>query len=268
MSIVAISRGSLYKGKEVAEKVAEVLGYKCLDRQFLIEASVRFNVPEAKLNKALENAPGFLDRLKFGRGEYIAYIRNALLERLVDDNTVYHGIAGHFFVKDLSHVLKIRIISNMENRVKEVAQRDEITEKDAFQAITKIDEARKRWSHYFYGVDIEDPGLYDLVINIDQLTAEEAADLITTAACLPRFQSTPAAQKQLEDHLLASRAHTFIMKSYPRASVVSKDGVVTVVNEGVLSQESEFNAKIKEALKDVPGIQQVLTKIWPIADPY
>ena len=268
MSIVTISRGSLKKGTEVAEKVAETLGYECLDRQILIEASEQFNIPEVKLTQALAHAPRFIDRLTFEKDTYVSYIRNALLERLGHDNVVYHGIAGQFFLEDVTHVLKVRIISSMESRVKDVMERDNITEKAAAQAIKKLDDARKKWSLHFYGIHIEDPGLYDLVININKLTVEEATDLIANTTRLSRFQTTPESKKQFDGLILASRARAKLAKRFPKAIVSSRDGVLVVANEGLLAQESIMDAEIKKELEGVEGIQEVVTKVWPIADPY
>ena len=49
MPIVTISRESYTRAKDVAEKVAEKLGFQCVSREILIEASEEFNVPEVKL---------------------------------------------------------------------------------------------------------------------------------------------------------------------------------------------------------------------------
>ncbi len=57
MSIITISRGSYSRGKEVAEKLAQDLGYECLSRDILLEASERFNIPELKLVRAIHDAP-------------------------------------------------------------------------------------------------------------------------------------------------------------------------------------------------------------------
>ena len=40
MAIITISRGSFSKGKEVAEKVAKILGYQCISREILLEAKI------------------------------------------------------------------------------------------------------------------------------------------------------------------------------------------------------------------------------------
>ena len=39
MSVITVSRGSYSRGKEVAEKVAQELGYACISREVLLEAS-------------------------------------------------------------------------------------------------------------------------------------------------------------------------------------------------------------------------------------
>jgi hypothetical protein len=62
MSIITISRGSYSYGKEIAEKIAEKLGYQCVSREIIIRASEQFNLPEIKLKRAIHDAPSVLDR--------------------------------------------------------------------------------------------------------------------------------------------------------------------------------------------------------------
>ena len=68
MSIITISRGSYNRGKEVAEKVAERLGYDCIAREVLVEASEQFNIPEIKLLITIQDAPSILERSAMGGG--------------------------------------------------------------------------------------------------------------------------------------------------------------------------------------------------------
>ena len=114
MAIITISRGSFSKGKEVAEKVAQKLGYTSVSREIIIKASKEFNIPEIKLAKAIHDAPSFWERFTFGRERYVAHIASTILEYFQRDNVVYHGLAGHFFVRHISHVLKVRIIADIE----------------------------------------------------------------------------------------------------------------------------------------------------------
>ena len=57
MAIITISRGSYYRGREVAEKLAVKLGYECISREILLEASQEFNIPEIKLVRAIQLSP-------------------------------------------------------------------------------------------------------------------------------------------------------------------------------------------------------------------
>ena len=61
MSIVTITRGSYSRGKEVAERLAKKLGYECIARDILLEASEEFNIPEIKLIRAIHYSPKSLN---------------------------------------------------------------------------------------------------------------------------------------------------------------------------------------------------------------
>ena len=72
MSVITISRGSYSHGAEIAEEVAQKLGYDCISRDILIEASKEFNIPEIKLLHAIHDAPSMLDRFFYRKEKYIA----------------------------------------------------------------------------------------------------------------------------------------------------------------------------------------------------
>ena len=124
MPVITISRGSYSGAKAVAEKVAERLGFECISREILLEAAREFDVSEVELLRAFRDAPSILERFTFRKERYIAFIRAALLNHFQKDNVVYHGLAGHFFVKGVFHVLKVRIIADMEERVRLVMRRE------------------------------------------------------------------------------------------------------------------------------------------------
>ena len=199
MSIITISRGSYSRGVEIAEMVAEKLGYQCLARDVLIEASKEFNIPEVKLIQALEDPPSFFERFTNVKKKYIAYIQTALINNLRADNIVYHGLAGHFFVKDIPHVLKVRIIADLEYRIKFVMERDKISRDKAIDFLKKIDSSRREWGRYFYGLNLEDPTHFDIVINTENLSLEVVVAIICETVTLKQFQTTPESQKKMDN---------------------------------------------------------------------
>ncbi len=198
MSIITISRGSYTHGGQVAEKVAQKLGYDCISRELLLEISDEYNISEIKLIRAIRDAPSFLERYTFGREKYLNYIRATILKHLSQDNIVYHGFGGHFFLKDIPHVLKVRIIADMKYRIECMMNREGVSEKKAEIMVNEVDKERRSWSQKLHGIDSWDSRLYDLVINIKKISIDYAVDIIFNTVKLSPFQTTPESQKKMD----------------------------------------------------------------------
>ena len=205
MAIITISRGSYYRGKEVAEKLAQRLGYNCISREILLEASEEYNIPEIKLIRAIKDAPTILEKLTRQKSKYLAYVRAALLKHAARDNIVYHGLFGHFFLQDIPHVLKVRIVADMDARVADEVKREGISETKAREILTRDDEERRKWALYLYGADWWDATLYDLVIHLKTITVDNAVNLLSGMVQLPEFQTTPESQDAINNLVEAAR---------------------------------------------------------------
>ena len=257
MPIITISRGSYSRGKEVAEKVADKLGYECIARDVIIEASREFDVDEVKLAHAISDAPSLFERISYGKERYIAYIRAALLAHLKKDNVVYHGLAGHFFVRDIGHALKVRVIADMEDRLKQVMQRDGVSRKSAWRFINRIDKERKKWSQQMYGFDAYDPKLYDLVLHVHKIGVDDAVEIICHAARLERLQATEESRRAIEDAALAAAVKAALIKEHPEAEVTSQDGTVFVNARTSEAEELRSAEEIEAVARGVPGVKEV-----------
>jgi cytidylate kinase len=205
MAIITISRGSYHRGREVAEKLAAKLGYECVSREILLEASQEFNIPEIKLVRAIEDTPKILARLTREKGKYVAYIRAALLKRAQKDNMVYHGLFGNFFLRDVPHVLKIRIVGDLETRVADEVERAGISAAKAREILLRDDEERRKWALHLYGADTWDATFYDMVLHLKTITVDNAVSLIMSALQFPGFQTTPESQQVIDNLVEAMR---------------------------------------------------------------
>jgi cytidylate kinase len=257
MSIITISRGSYSKGKEIAEKVAQKLGYECIARDAIIESSKEFNIPEIKLIRAIHDAPSILDKFNFTKERYLAYLHVTMLEHFQKDNVVYHGLAGHFFIENISHVLKVRIIADMQNRVKLEMARENISEREALRLLKNDDKERRKWCKYIYGIDKWDPSLYDLVIHIKKITVENAVDLVCNTVRLVQFRATPESQKALDDMLVAAKVKVLLIDMKPDIEVVAENGAVSIKAKYTQFKDEAMVHKIEEIAKSVPGVRNV-----------
>jgi len=258
MPIITISRGSYSRGKEVAEKLAETLGYECISRDILLEASEEFNTPEIKLIRALHDAPTVLERFHYGKERYVSYVKSALLQHVKRDNVVYHGLAGHYFLQDIPHVLKVRIIADMDDRVREEMKRENIPADKALYILKKDDEERRKWGISLHGMDTWDSRLYDLVIHIKALTVEDAVRIICDTVGKNTFQTTPESQKLLDNLALAARVQAQLVENFPRVNVTADNGHVFIGFTGEKPAiRGDDETTIKQLLESVDEVSEI-----------
>ena len=259
MAIITISRGSYSRGKEVAEALAQRLNYTCVSRGILLEASEEFSIPEIRLLKALRDAPSVFDRFTNGKERYISYIRSTFFNHMVNDNVVYHGLAGHFFLQDIGHAFKVRINARMEDRIKAEVERENCSADEARANLKKNDESRRQWSLYLYGKDTWNCSLYDMVLTIDSMTVDDAVDILAGLVQKGRYDATPESLELLREQALLANITSQVVNFSPETTVEVNDGVVTLSNlGGGLSDDEEIRRQTTERLIRSFGLKDVI----------
>lgn len=279
MAIITISRGCYSHGKEIAEKISLKLGYECVSREILIEASKFFHVPEMKLLKSLHNAPSILERITQGEDMYLSYVQAALLEHAKKDNLIYHGHAGHLLIPDISHVLKVRVIVEINQRVEFLQQKQNMSKEEAVAFIENEDNERANWTRYLYKIDINDPKIYDIVLHIGRLKISDACEIICAASQYDTYKSTQASRKAINDLALSSHIKA-ALQTVCKAEVHADDGIVHIkvpaekirktsyarpkvqayVKERI---REDLQKEIERIVKDIPDVKDVIYNIEP-----
>ena len=277
MTVITISRGCFSHGQEIAEKVAKKLGYECVSREILVEAAQLFNVAEKKLIRSLNDAPNILERIVHGKERYLEYIKAALLEYVRKGNVVYHGHAGHLLLTEIPQVLKIRIIADKEDRINLLQKRENETKEAAAGIIENEDKNRAYWTRYLYKMDINDPKLYDIVINIGNLTIQDACEIICVAARGNSFRITDESKQAVEDLAIASHLRA-ALQPVCDAEVSVKEGDVYVTVSAqkrkktgyaspALQQhigeayQTDLTRQINEIALKIPGVKKVFCQV-------
>ncbi len=205
MSVITISRGSFSGGKILAECLARRLGYRCIDRDIIVERAAAYGVSQDELRDALERPPTFLDRFKHKKYLYLALIQAALAEEVRTGKAIYHGLAGHLLLQGGHPILRTRIIAPMVFRIRMVQERLKYSHREAIAYIERVDEDRRKWTQFLYGVDWGDPALYDIVLNLEHIDIEEACHIIASMVIERCFEFTPDCQQKMDDLALGSR---------------------------------------------------------------
>jgi len=206
VSIITISRGSFSGGKTLAECLAQKLEYRCIDRDVIVERAAAHGVSHEELRAALDKPPGFLDRFSHKKYLYLTLIQAALTEEVKDGRAVYHGNAGHLLLRGGGPVFRVRIIAPMEFRIQMCIDRLKFTRAEAINYIQTMDNDRRRWTQYLYGVDWGNPSLYDVVLNLENIPIDDACEtvsgMVRRQSC---FEYGPECRQSMEDLALASR---------------------------------------------------------------
>ena len=255
MSVITISRGSFSGGKALAECLARRLGYRCIDRDVIVERAAAYGVSQDDIREALERPPGFLDRFKHKRYLYLALVQAALAEEVRPGRAIYHGLAGHLLLKGGHPILRTRIIAPMEFRIQMLQDRLKYSRSAAIAHIEKVDQDRRKWTQFLYGVDWGDPSLYDLVLNLEYISIEEACRMISALVIERRFEFTPECQQTMDDLALGSRVRADLAinpsTSDLELEVVAHHGAVAI--KGKVPTIGQID-EVKRVATATPGV--------------
>ncbi len=263
MAVITISRGSFSGGKMLAECLAKALDYRCVDRDVIVEKAAAYGVPQDQLKDALEKPPTFWDRFKHTKYIYLTLIQAALAEEVQYGKAVYHGNAGHLLLRGISHVLRARIIAPMPFRLKMIEERLHLGHNEAFSYIEKMDQDRRKWTQYLYGVEWDAPNLYDVVLNLEVLDIPAGCEIIAAAARQKGFEETPESQAAMNDLVLASRVRANLAVSTETSGleveVTAHAGAVGV--KGKLASRDQFR-DVETIVRKVPGVSSVKLDLY------
>ncbi len=260
--IITISRGTFSGGLKLAELVSDKLGYRCVSREILLKASSEYGVSEQKLFQALTQKPWVLERLTKERKRYLTFIRAAVLAEVKDEKVVYHGHAGHLLLKDVPHILRVRVIANMEIRIKAAMEQNCFIRKDAIEYIKRVDKERAKWTKFLYHVDWNDSLLYDAVFHIDLISLEYISDIICRLANNIENQATRKSQKVIDDLAFGNHLKALITadKSISNGSVeVTADGSLVTI-AGTVGSIADAD-KVRTLIRNTPGVEEVDSKM-------
>jgi len=268
MPIITISRGTFSGGKDMAECLARELGYSCISREVIVEAGERYGVSEAALNVALSQAPSLINRLKRDRDHYLAYIRATLCKHAQAGDFIYHGLAGHHLLAGIRHVIRVRVVADTSYRINAAMKQLNITSRQSEAHIKRVDEQRRKWTRFLYGVAWEDPSNYDVVLNLEYLGTAGACAVVARMTELEQFQATQESRKALDNLAVRSRVQAALASDERTRDadfrLRADDGVVTV--EGVAKLPEMIEA-VNEVVPAVKGVVRVVNQVVPFGPP-
>ena len=270
MSVIAISRGSLFTTKNLAEGLKAKLGYRIITREEVIDAGKRYGIEETGLGikDIMElHPPGYWHERSDERIHYLTCFKTALLDFAVEGSVIYHGNLAHILLNEVPFVLRVRINAPLGNRVKPLVEKEGMSREAAIEKIKDIDHKRRLWTQFLYDAEVIDPIFFDLVLNLERIGISDAIEMIITEVKKEPFQATEKSLKILKDLHLASIVKTHLMRS-PKTKVMDLDvdadsSTGNVIVSGSLPPDANQTreADIQSVLSSVELIKNVEVKV-------
>jgi len=164
-------------------------------------------------------------------------------------------------LQKIPHVLKVRIIANLEDRIREEMKREKISADQARQIIVKDDAERRRWSLALYGLDTWDQRFYDMTLHLDTMDVDDAVSIILHSLKRPCFQTTPHSRELLDDLSLSAQVAAALVRDFPKVTCDAGNGAVYVNVRGSLVDEKTITAKVRRIVESVDGVKKVHVNI-------
>ena len=111
------------------------------------------------------------------------------------------GRGAGVVTRSFPNTLHVRLIGSLEQRIRHMIQAHDMTERQAAAYIKSEDAARQKFLKQHFGKDINDPHLYDLILNTDFLEDRAAIQIIQAAI---RSREPQPAPKPLPAHLASA----------------------------------------------------------------
>ena len=258
MAIVMISSISKRGRLALASHLAKKTGWPSLSREDLLEEAVAKGIKVGRLEVSMIKAPGNQERLAREKQIYLAFVTEKICRGAEGGNLIYHGRAGHLLLPGVSHRIRVGLDVPREVMAEEIRLALNLSTDRAWTYLDRVSEDIEKWFHFMYGVDPQERGQYDLVLNTENLSLENAASLLCSTSELPDFKPTPASCALQNDLDLAARARLRLAfdqrTSDADLGIRADNGVLTV--KYMPRQESAVG-DIREVLTGVDGCREI-----------
>ena len=198
--VVTIARQYGSGGREIGEKVAEILGIPKYDKEFVTLAAGRDETVCAEaLEKVDERATNSLlytlaagsnlfgmmpgSPLSLPLNDKLFVLQSAIIrQKAEEESCVMIGRCADYVLRDNPERLSVFIYASLEERKRRVAVRHGITEGQAVDVINKTDRRRASYYNFYTGGKWGKFDNYDIAINSAYLGIEGTARVIADMA--------------------------------------------------------------------------------------
>jgi cytidylate kinase len=186
-SFMALSNQVGAGGDDVAALLGAKLGWPVFDKQILqfmagndeVRARLYKNMDERDLGWFEESFRSLMQQ-EFRRNDYLHQLTQTVLLLARRGPAIFLG-RGVDMILPRGQGLRVQVVASRQRRVENFAQRAGTTVEQAAAQIERIEQERRDFMRRDFHADADDPTRFDLLINVERFSPQDAAKLIEAA---------------------------------------------------------------------------------------
>lgn len=187
-AVVAIASLPGAGGEELGRRVAELLGFACFGREIVDQIAARRGIPEEVLRGLDERVRSAVDRYftdafqehRFTEDEFLKEVARFVVPLARRGSAVFVGRGAAFLLAD-DPALRVLAVAPTPFRIERFGRERGVSRDAAREALEREDEARTAFIRHHFQARIDDPGAYDLALNVATFGIEGAAATVVDA---------------------------------------------------------------------------------------
>ncbi|MCP3921479.1 MAG: response regulator [Desulfobacterales bacterium] len=260
MPVLTISNGLYSNAQKIISQLETEAGYNLItDKEIMERTAENYNLKLSTIQKVLQNKKIAFNDFTHEKEKCLACLRQTISESLKSEKCLLHGVLGHLIPKSFSHIIRILIITDKENRIKTGMDLHGNAREETLKAINNFDKHSVLLTKEITGKGAFDEKLYDIVIPTDKLDVNESVDLINKHS--EKFKVDNFIKKEMVNFQLSSKVALALSKAGSKLEVESDEGNVIVTIDKSVIMLSKFKQKITSLAKEVPDVKSVETKL-------
>lgn len=264
MPLVAMTREMGSLGKDVAAGLAARTNRKVVYQEIIEPLANKMRLRKSHVERFLEGKSGIWERLTTDKTSLSIFTADETFRFLRDGSTaVIRGWGAVHLLRNVPHVVRVRICAPMELRVSRMMERLATENRSTVESEIQLsEEAHSAITRRHFNVNWRDAEHYDIVLCTERLSVEECVDEIEALMKLPRFQETGDSVRLLENLGLEWSVRAALRREARTADVsitVEGDGGVARLRGVVDSQEqADAAAQVAAAVEGVGSVDNQL----------
>src|SRR6185312_7586195 len=204
MPLIAMTREMGSLGKDVAAGIAARTQRKVVYHEIIEPIANKMRLRKSHVERFLDGKSGVWERLTTDKTSLSIFTADETFRFLRDGSTgVIRGWGAVHLLKDVPHVIRVRICAPLETRVSRMMERLATDNREVVEnEIAMSEEAHTAITRRHFGVNWRDPEHYDLVLSTERLSIDECVEEVECMMKKRRFQETPESIRMVENMAL------------------------------------------------------------------